>query len=145
MALEFSDQYTTYSRNVVLRDTSLEVYKGIDLRSCSGVQFDVYMVTDGVSGPLVDLGLEVIRIIIEASQYDPENFDDTENYTLSVDLINSSEVIYSPIIDFRVLDAMNADHWKLLAMGAVERLLHNAGEVSEKVERVSRYRREPLI
>lgn len=146
MALEVDYQYHTYSRNVVLEDTSLESYKGFDVRSCGGVEFDVYLMNEGGSGPQLNLGVEGFRGVIEVLKHD-SSYPEVDDYFLGVEVIKTSEVTFSHVADPEHFDATSDEDWNNLALDSVEWLLRGKQSKvdSSPVLRRSRYRREPVI
>jgi hypothetical protein len=145
MALEVDYQYSTYSRNVVIEDTALESYKGIDVRSCGGVTFDVYLMNEGGSGPQMDLGVEGFRGVIEVLKHD--SYPEVDDYLLGVEVIEASKVTFSHVADPEHFDATLDEDWNNLALDSVEWLLRGkqCKVDSSLVLRRSRYQREPVI
>jgi hypothetical protein len=154
MALEVDYQYHTYSRNVILRDQDIETYECVDVRPCGGVQFDVHLMTEGGSGPQVDLHREGFRGVIEVVKYD---VDDSDDDFLDFEPIWSHEVTFNHVTDPEHFDVDSDDAWNELAMDSVESLLRDrerarkareASQIKEDpppVVRKTRYEREEVI
>lgn len=152
MSLEVDYQYHTYSRNIVLEDTDLESYAGVEVRSCGGVEFDVHLMGEGGSGPYMDLRVEGFRGLIEVLRHD--SYPEVDDYILGVEVIRASEVTFRHVVDPEHFDATSDEAWNNLALDSVEWLLRVKGEGppplpssggSSLVVRRSRYGREPVI
>ena len=135
MALEVEGEYPTCSGNVVLHDSTLETYNGVDVRSCGGVQFDVYLICDIGGGPVVDL-LSGFQAIIVVSMGDGGG-----GGPLSIDHINTwgLGVTFRHVGDPEHFATNTDDGWRLLALDLVEWFM------KKKVVRRSRYGRDLLI